>query len=132
MNARLMLRLGLFATMPASAQTGQTIRDIVIEGNQRIEVSTIQNYLTLQPGATYSSAEADQSLKALFATGLFSDVNLRLQGNTLIVRVTENPVVNRILLEGNRRIQADQIRKQIHELGYVIEDTKEGIRWKKR
>lgn len=105
--------LGLFAAMPVLAQGSQPIRDIIIEGNQRIEVSTIQNYLTLQPGGTYSSAEADQSLKALFATGLFSDVNLRLQGNTLIVRVTENPVVNRILLEGNRRIQADQIRNEL-------------------
>ena len=105
--------LGLFAATPVLAQGSQTIRDIIIEGNQRIEVSTIQNYLTIQPGGTYSSAEADQSLKALFATGLFSDVNLRLQGSTLIVRVTENPVVNRILLEGNRRVQADQIRNEL-------------------
>ena len=95
------------------AQEGQPIRDIVVEGNQRIEISTIQNYLTLQPGSNYSGVEADKSLKALFATGLFSDVNLRLQGGTLIVRVTENPVVNRILLEGNRRIQADQIRNEL-------------------
>src|SRR5262245_39176608 len=78
-------------------QGGPTIRDTVIEGNQRIELSTIQNYLTLQPGSPYSSAEADKSLKALFATGLFADVNLRLQGSSLIVRVTENPVINRIL-----------------------------------
>lgn len=105
--------LCLFGAATAYGQGGQTIRDIVVEGNQRIEVSTIQNYLTLQPGSAYSSSEADQSLKALFATGLFSDVNLRLQGNTLIVRVTENPVVNRILLEGNRRIQADQIRNEL-------------------
>lgn len=105
--------LCLFVAAAAYGQSGQTIRDIVVEGNQRIEVSTIQNYLTLQPGTAYSSSEADQSLKALFATGLFSDVNLRLQGNTLIVRVIENPVVNRILLEGNRRIQADQIRNEL-------------------
>lgn len=105
----------LLVTMVSSwawAQS-QRIRDIVIEGNQRIEISTIQNYLTLQPGSTYSSAEADKSLKALFATGLFSDVNLRMQGDTLIVRITENPVVNRILLEGNRRMQADQIRNEL-------------------
>lgn len=105
--------LCLFGATTAYAQSGPTIRDIIVEGNQRIEVSTIQNYLTLQPGSAYSSSEADQSLKALFATGLFSDVNLRLQGDTLIVRVTENPVVNRILLEGNRRIQADQIRNEL-------------------
>jgi outer membrane protein insertion porin family len=105
------LAAGLLAGQ-AQAQSG-TIRDIVIEGNQRIELSTIQNYLTLQPGSGYSSAEADKSLKALFATGLFADVNLRLQGSTLIVRVTENPVINRILFEGNRRVQADQLRSEL-------------------
>ena len=101
-----------FVAGQAHAQSG-TVRDIVVEGNQRIELSTIQNYLTLQPGSPYSSAEADKSLKALFATGLFADVNLRLQGSTLIVRVTENPVVNRILFEGNRRVQADQLRSEL-------------------
>ncbi|WP_341702487.1 outer membrane protein assembly factor BamA [Ferrovibrio sp.] len=107
-----MLLLTLSA-MPAAAQSGPAIRDIVVEGNQRIEISTIQNYLTLQPGAAYSPAEADKSLKALFATGLFSDVNLRLQGSTLLVRVTENPVINRLVFEGNRRIQADQLRSEL-------------------
>lgn len=90
-----------------------TVRDVVVEGNQRIELSTIQNYLTLQPGSSYSSVEADKSLKALFATGLFADVNLRMQGSTLIVRVTENPVINRILFEGNRRMQIEQLRSEL-------------------
>jgi len=101
------------AALPATAQSGQTIRDVVVEGNQRIEVSTIQNYLTLQPGSVYSPAEADKSLKALFATGLFSDVNLRLQAGALIVRVVENPVINRLVFEGNRRLQADQLRSEL-------------------
>jgi outer membrane protein insertion porin family len=106
--------LSLCGPLVAQAQTaGPQLRDIVIEGNQRIEVSTIQNYLTLQPGSIYSPAEADKSLKALFATGLFADVNLRLQGSSLIVRVTENPVINRILFEGNRRVQADQLRTEL-------------------
>lgn len=95
------------------AQAGQPIQDTVVEGNQRIELSTIQNYLTLQPGTPYSSDEADKSLKALFATGLFSDVNLRMQGGTLIVRVTENPVINRLLFEGNRRMQSEQLRSEL-------------------
>src|SRR3546814_19017177 len=86
----LLLALGAHA---ATAQTGPTIRDVVVEGNQRIEVATVQNYLTLHAGSAYSAAEADKSLKALFATGLFSDVTPRLQGDTLIVRVVENPVI---------------------------------------
>lgn len=97
----------------AQQPQGPQLRDVVIEGNQRIEISTIQNYLTLQPGSIYSPAEADKSLKALFATGLFADVNLRLQGSSLVVRVTENPVINRILFEGNRRVQADQLRGEL-------------------
>lgn len=109
----LLLLCGAAVTQPVLAQGGAPIRDIVIEGNQRIEVSTIQNYLTLQPGANYTSGEADRSLKALFATGLFADVNLRLQGSSLIVRVVENPVINRIVFEGNRRINTDQIRGEL-------------------
>lgn len=102
------------AQAPAQAQpVAGTVRDVMVEGNQRIELSTIQNYLTLQPGSAYSSAEADKSLKALFATGLFADVNLRMQGSTLIVRVTENPVINRILFEGNRRMQIEQLRSEL-------------------
>src|SRR3546814_3889814 len=54
-----------------------------------------------------------KSLKALFATGLFSDVTLRLQGDTLIVRVVENPVINRLVFEGNHRMQADQLRSEL-------------------
>jgi outer membrane protein insertion porin family len=109
----LLMLLTLGAGAAAVAQTAPTIRDVVIEGNQRIEVTTIENYLTLHAGSVYSSAEADKSLKALFATGLFSDVTLRLQGDSLIVRVVENPVINRLLFEGNRRIQADQLRSEL-------------------
>ncbi|MFN3399862.1 MAG: outer membrane protein assembly factor BamA, partial [Ferrovibrio sp.] len=100
-------------TLAQAQPVAGTVRDIVVEGNQRIELSTIQNYLTLQPGSAYSSVEADKSLKALFATGLFADVNLRMQGSTLIVRVTENPVINRILFEGNRRMQVEQLRSEL-------------------
>src|SRR5690606_16061782 len=48
-----------------------------------------------------------------FATGLFSDVNLRMQGGTLIVRVTENPLINRVVLEGNRRVNSDNISREL-------------------
>jgi len=89
------------------------LRDVAVEGNQRIEVSTIQSYLTAQPGEAFNEEQADRSLKALFATGLFSDVNLRMQGSTLVVRVTENPVVNRVVFEGNRRINDDTLNREL-------------------
>lgn len=96
---------------PVSAQqrAAVPVRDIVVEGIQRIEPSTIQSYLTIQPGDLYSDDQADRSMKALFATGLFSDVNMRMQGGSLVVRVTENPLVNRVVFEGNRRVKTETL-----------------------
>jgi len=110
-----LLALGLSA--PGFAQpragTGQVVRDIQVEGGQRIEVSTIQSYITLKPGEIYSDEQADKSLKALFATGLFSDVNMRMQNGVLQVRVTENPLINRVVFEGIRRVQDDTLRREL-------------------
>src|ERR1700730_18014981 len=63
---------------PSLAQMGGgTISDIRIEGVQRIEPETVRSYLLIQPGESWDDERVDKSLKALFATGLFADVNLR-------------------------------------------------------
>ncbi|MBI3516909.1 MAG: outer membrane protein assembly factor BamA [Proteobacteria bacterium] len=80
----------------------QTIR---IEGSQRIEPDTIRSYLTLKVGDNFDTAEIDKSLKTLFATGLFADVTIARQGVDLVVRVVENPIINRIAFEGNRKLE---------------------------
>src|SRR5690348_7473839 len=59
--------------------------------------------MQVQPGDPFDSVRVDQSLKSLFATGLFADVTLRREGDTLIVRVVENPIINRIAFEGNHK-----------------------------
>src|SRR5206468_5554851 len=88
---------------PSLAQMGGgTISDIRIEGVQRIEPETVRSYLLIQPGDSWDDERVDKSLKALFATGLFADVNLSRVGNTLVVKVVENPIINRIAFEGNR------------------------------
>ncbi len=111
------ITLVLGGAAPAWAQqragVGQVVRDIQVEGGQRIEVSTIQSYITLKPGDIYSDDQADKSLKALFATGLFSDVNMRMQNGVLQVRVTENPLINRVVFEGIRRVQDDTLRREL-------------------
>ncbi|HYG88251.1 MAG TPA: outer membrane protein assembly factor BamA [Azospirillum sp.] len=93
--------------------TGGTIRDIRVEGTQRIEPSTVRSYLTVQPGDTFDPDRIDASLKALFATGLFADVQLKREGDALVVAVQENPIINRIAFEGNRRIETEQLEKEI-------------------
>jgi outer membrane protein insertion porin family len=97
------------AALPRPSPEGR-IAAIKVEGNQRIEESTIRSYMLVQPGDPFDPDRIDRSLKSLFATGLFADVNLRRDGNTLVVRVAENPIVNRIAFEGNRKLTDDQLR----------------------
>ncbi|MBK8175744.1 MAG: outer membrane protein assembly factor BamA [Rhodospirillales bacterium] len=88
----------------AHAQTGQIIHRVEIEGVQRIEPNTVRSYLLIQEGDAYDADRVDRSLKSLFATGLFSDVTISQDGDVLIVKVVENPIVNRVAYEGNKRI----------------------------
>ena len=98
---------------PASAAVGERIANIRIEGIQRIEPETVRSYLLLQPGEAWDSERVDRSLKALFATGLFADVKLTRQGNTLVVSVVENPIINRIAFEGNSKIADKDLNGEI-------------------
>ena len=92
---------------------GGTVTDIRIEGAQRIEPETIRSYLLIQPGEAWDDELVDRSLKALFATGLFADVNLSRVGNTLVVKVVENPIINRIAFEGNSKIDEKDLNAEI-------------------
>ena len=81
---------------------------IVVEGNQRVDDETVRAYLTIQPGASYGAQQVDESIDALYGTGLFEDVTITSQGSTVLVRVVENPIISRVSFEGNRRV-SDQI-----------------------
>lgn len=98
---------------PGQFVQSDRVAQILIEGNERIEASTVLSYMALTPGDTYNAERVDQSLKALFATGLFADVSIRREGAALIVRIVENPVVNRIAFEGNRRIDDETLQKEV-------------------
>jgi outer membrane protein insertion porin family len=102
---------------PTHAQVtpGGTISEIRIEGTERVEPETVKSYMTVQPGDPFDSDRIDRTLKALFATGLFSDVRLSRTGNALIVKVTENPVLNRIAFEGNRKLSDENLTSEIQE-----------------
>src|SRR5947207_14203608 len=99
-------------TRPAAVAAG-AIADIRIEGIQRIEPETVRSYLLLQAGDAWDAERVDRSLKALFATGLFADVKLTREGNTLLVRVVENPIINRIAFEGNSKLSDKDISGEI-------------------
>jgi outer membrane protein insertion porin family len=102
-----------WGTTASHAQTGGVIEQIVVEGNQRIEPETIAGYMTIKAGDEFDVRKIDESLKSLFDTGLFADVNIRREGNELVVRVVENPIINRIAFEGNRAIDSEDLEAEI-------------------
>lgn len=104
------------APMAAPAQTlGGTIADVKVEGSQRIEAATVISYMAIRPGDEYSDRAVDESVKSLFATGLFSNVTIRREGATLVVVVDENPIINQIAFEGNDRFDDARLTTEIEE-----------------
>ena len=97
----------------AAGGGGGIITGVQIQGNVRAEPETIRSYLQLKEGQPYDAAAADRSLKSLFGTGLFADVVIEMQGSTLVVKVTENPIINRVAFEGNRKIEDDKLRDEV-------------------
>ncbi len=97
------------ATRPP-LRAGEAITAIRVTGNQRIESGTIQSYMLIQPGDRYDGDRVDRSLKTLYATGLFHDVSIGRDGSALVVKVVENPIINRIAFDGNHKITDDTLR----------------------
>jgi outer membrane protein insertion porin family len=106
---------GPAATAPAAPAAQQrTIRSISVQGAQRLEAETVRSYAGLNPGDTYDAEKLDTAIKALYDTELFADAQIQGAdtGNIVLV-VRENPVINRIVLEGNKRIKDDKILPEI-------------------
>ena len=97
--------MGCGTAMPrASFAAGAVISDIVVEGNRRVEPETVRSYLTLNVGSPYDPGKADESIQNLFQTGLFGDVRIGRKGSTVVVTVVENPVINKVVFEGNKEV----------------------------
>ena len=105
---------GTEAPVPVAAPGGVMLRSVRVSGNQRLEPETVVAYSGLSAGQTYDRERLDQALRDLYATELFADVVIS-GGETgdIVIQVRENPVINRIVLEGNRRIKDDKITPEI-------------------
>ena len=107
----------VLAPRPAQAQAAGsqqgTVQRIIVSGNERIEQSTILSYLPIGVGDTVDPARIDLALKALFRTDLFSDVKVGLSGGDLTIQVVENPIINRVVFEGNSGLKEDKLRDEI-------------------
>ena len=97
----------------AAQAEAQVISRIVVEGNERIEPDTVISYMQIGQGDDYDPERIDESVKALFQTGLFSDVKIFLRGPTLVIVVEENPLINRVNFEGNSEIKDKDLAKEV-------------------
>jgi outer membrane protein insertion porin family len=98
---------------PAPEPQSTVVRSISVSGNQRLEPETIVSYVKLRVGEPYDRERLDEALRDLYATDLFADAQIRDNGGNLSIEVRESPVVNRIVLEGNKRLKDDKITPEI-------------------
>ncbi len=98
---------------PAQVAAPTIIRSIQVTGNQRVEANTVASYLLIAPGDPYSETRIDTSIKTLYATGLFADVAIDPRDGNVLIQVIENPIINRVILEGNKSLKTDKITDEI-------------------
>src|SRR5258708_33962292 len=93
------------------------VKDIRVEGLQRTEPGTVFSYLPVKVGETMNEEKAQQALRALYATGFFTDVRLEVENDVLVVYVQERPAIAQIDFSGIKEVENEQLRKALRELG---------------
>jgi len=109
----LIIGAGCVTVVSTTAAVAQTASSIVVEGSRRVEADTIRSYFKPGPGGRLGPEQEDEALKALLATGLFSDVRISHAGNRIVVTVVENPVINRVAFEGNKKAKDEQLTAEV-------------------
>ncbi len=113
--------LAVFATnRGVLAQSGGVVDQIIINGAQRVEAGTIRSYVLVKSGDPFDTDRINQSLKALFSSGLFADVTMRRVNDDLVINVVENPVINRVAFEGNDEVGDDTLEAEVGLRSRVI------------
>ncbi|WP_245615536.1 outer membrane protein assembly factor BamA [Afifella pfennigii] len=103
----------LLAQMSVTPAQAAVVSSVAVQGNERVDAETIRAYVLVKPGRSFTAADVDESLKALFETGLFSDVQIVQRGGTLVVSVEENPIINKISFEGNKKYKDEQLESAV-------------------
>jgi outer membrane protein insertion porin family len=103
----------LFVLISSFAFADDIIKSVVIKGNHRVDANTIKSYMLISDGQRYNKDLADESLKRIYATDLFSDVSIEKSNSTLVVNVTENPTINKVFFEGNKKIKDKELQSEL-------------------
>ena len=114
---RILVLSALGLSLNVSAADSFVVKDIRVEGLQRVEPGTVFSYLPVQVGDTFTEEKGAESIKALYGTGFFRDVQIQAQGNVLIVIVEERPTISRIEFTGMKEFDPENVRKSLKTVG---------------
>ena len=105
----------LSASLYAQSESRFVVSDILVEGNERIDIGTILNYLPVRENDSFDpTSDSARALRALFETGLFSDVKLKRRDDSiLVVEVAERPAIASIEIKGNKKIDKEQLEESL-------------------
>lgn len=112
----LVAALALGATSAAAIEPF-VVKDIRVEGIQRIEAGTVFGYLPVKVGETMTDEKAAQALRALFGTGFFKDVSIEADGNVLVVSVQERPSIAQVDFVGVKEFEKEALIKSLRQIG---------------
>ena len=117
---RVLLAVALVLQAPLLvASQAFTVKDIRVEGLQRISAGTVFNYLPIKVGDEVDSTETSGAIRALFRTGFFKDVRVERDGDTLVVFVAERPSIDSIEFEGNKDLETEQLLDALKQIGFA-------------
>ena len=114
---------GAAAQDAISADAEFTVADLKVEGLQRIAEGTVFNYLPVAIGDRLTRAKTDEALRALYATGFFRNVELRREGDALVVVVQERPSIESFTIDGNKDIKTEDLQKSLRNVGLATGKT---------
>lgn len=111
--------VGLFMAQPVLAASDFIVRNIEIQGNQRVSNDTIFSYLPIHDGQRFSAARGDATIQTLYNTGFFSNVQLLRSGDTVIIKVKERPTIGRLSITGNKAIKTKDLLKVLKKMNII-------------
>ncbi len=106
--------------LPATSHAADVGSAIRVEGAKRIEPDTVSSHVTFTPGQPPDREAVSKSIKALYDTGFFKDVAIEMEGNTIIVRVVENPTVSKVSFEGHDALTTEELEKIVQLKAHAL------------
>ena len=114
MNKVLKIVVLMFVTMVSVKSFADKVSGINIKGNQRVEKSTIQEYLGINVGDEYSEQAGNNAIKNLYATSLFENINIQFNNGLLLVNVIETPFISKVVFTGNHKVKTNLLATEVY------------------